>query len=537
MRVKCSAGCLRTFHRQMIVTKILTSSLAISALVTLASAAQLPLSFNRPTTDLHPESSTSAISHEGFTTLSHPDFKEHSIRIKNTTGWCDPDTRSFVGYIDNGPRHRKYPSPLPLLLGDVRSPIVPSLSVFFYYFDSRRDPSKDDLVLWTNGGPGCSSSMGLFMELGPCTTQPSGNTTLPNPYSWTNIANMIFIDQPIGVGYSYSDSGVKVGTSEEAAIDVHAFLTIFIESFPEFKGRKFHLSGESYGGRYLPVFATEILYRNEKLAKKTDSKVAPINLQSVLIGNGLTDVVSMTTSYYDQACTAANGVGHPVLDVKACMEMQQAVKRCDKWLEAKCRVSEQQPECDIATAYCGEAFTSPFLRGEINPYDISKPCTTLGEDLCYPETSVIKTYLDQPWVRTKLGVHLGIGPFQSCSGKVGNNFGLTRDEMQPTFFHLTGLLERGVKVLIYVGELDWICNFIGNYRMIDALQWSGQSGFVGTPLREWFAGKNESQPAGVAKRFGDLTFATIKNAGHMVPLDKPQEALVMVQRWLGGEEL
>lgn len=94
------------------------------------------------------------------------------------------------------------------------------------------------------------------------------------------------------------------------------------------------------------------------------------------------------------------------------------------------------PECDIASEWCQEQLQLPFLYGgthfcfralprltrdgfpEINPYDISKPCTTLSEDLCYPQTSVIKTYLDQPWVREKLGVEPGLGPFQSCSNKV-----------------------------------------------------------------------------------------------------------------------
>lgn len=98
--------------------------------------------------------------------------------------------------------------------------------MFFYFFESRSEPTKDPLMLWTNGGPGCSSGLGLFMELGPCTTQPDGNSTKTNPNSWNSKANIIFIDQPIGVGLSYATSGAKVGTSEEAAVDVYAFLSI-----------------------------------------------------------------------------------------------------------------------------------------------------------------------------------------------------------------------------------------------------------------------------------------------------------------------
>jgi carboxypeptidase C (cathepsin A) len=169
-------------------------------------------------------------------------------------------------------------------------------------------------------------------------------------------------------------------------------------------------------------------------------------------------------------------------------------------------------------------------------YDISKPCTTLGEDLCYPETKAISTYLDQPWVRSKLGAADQIGPFQSCSDKVGMGFALSRDALAPTFFHLTGLLENGVRVLIYVGQLDWICNFIGNRRMVEALEWSGAEAFRKAELRDFYVG-DLNEPAGQAKSAGLLTFVQIGGAGHMVPLDKPAESLYVTERWLAGEPI
>lgn len=81
--------------------------------------------------------------------------------------------------------------------------------LFFYFFESRRDPAKDDIIFWTNGGPGGSSALGLFMEMGPCRVVDS-QTTAFNPYSWNEVANMFFIDQPIGTGFSYAEHGEYV---------------------------------------------------------------------------------------------------------------------------------------------------------------------------------------------------------------------------------------------------------------------------------------------------------------------------------------
>ena len=101
----------------------------------------------------------------------------------------DRPCSAYTGYIDIEARH-----------------------LFFYFFESRRDPAHDDVVFWTNGGPGGSSSVGLLMELGPCRIDGPANVT-SNPYSWNAVANVFFIDQPIGVGFSYADHGEFVVSS------------------------------------------------------------------------------------------------------------------------------------------------------------------------------------------------------------------------------------------------------------------------------------------------------------------------------------
>lgn len=95
---------------------------------------------------------------------------------------------------------------------------------------------------------GCSSSTGLLFELGPCTIQKDGLGTTNNPYSWNNKANMIFLDQPVAVGYSYTE-GEQVSDTPQAAEDVYAFLQLFFKKFPEYSTQEFSVAAESYGGR------------------------------------------------------------------------------------------------------------------------------------------------------------------------------------------------------------------------------------------------------------------------------------------------
>lgn len=130
------------------------------------------------------------------------------MRIKQTDGWCDPDVRSWTGYLD----------------------VTDDKSLFFYFFESRNKPKEDPVLMWINGGPGCSSSMGLFMELGPCAVadgEPkSVNDTKVNPWSWNKEANVFFLDEPVGVGFSTFRHGQMVDTAEKAGQDVAAFVEI-----------------------------------------------------------------------------------------------------------------------------------------------------------------------------------------------------------------------------------------------------------------------------------------------------------------------
>ncbi|KAJ7456052.1 Alpha/Beta hydrolase protein, partial [Mycena latifolia] len=173
-------------------------------------------------------------------------------------------------------------------------------SVWFWYFDARKNASTAPLSLWFNGAPGSSSMIGLLQELGPCRISNNINSVKLNLHSWSNEVNMLFIDQPIGVGFSHGTK--SVGTSQEAAADVWKFLQIFLAD-----SRFLHLAvndlaiwTESYGGHYGPTFASYFLSQNDKISAGTATGVN-LNLKVLGIGGGLTVRIFCIATYISYA--------------------------------------------------------------------------------------------------------------------------------------------------------------------------------------------------------------------------------------------
>ncbi|KAF8511205.1 Alpha/Beta hydrolase protein [Gautieria morchelliformis] len=451
----------------------------------------------------------SAISQE-FTVLSHPGFPAHQVRIKRSD-FCDPNVKVWTGYVDVdfGAKH-----------------------LFFYFFESRGNPDTDDVIMWINGGPGCSSSTGLLMELGPCNidvTASSSNGTTWNPYSWNTNANVFFLDQPVGVGFSYADYGETIETTEDAARNVYAFVATFFDTFKQFQGRRFHLAGESYGGKYLPVFASEIYEGNRK-----SSGAVPINMASVIIGNGITDIMTLYPGRYEVACGRAS-LETPLLDIQPCVRMKQALPRCQRLLQNSCVDIFDSMACLGAVNFCDAELSYPLHATGRNVYDISKMC--IGDSLCYVEQDYIASLLNQQSTRDLLGVPPNMGNFSSCSAAVGQGFAEHLDKWRlPAQFYVANLLERGIRILLYEGTYDWQCNWKANWLWADALEWSGGDDFKSQVMRNWSL-PGQHTAAGQTRSARNLTFTTIYAAGHMVPHDKPAEALHMLQRWLAGEDI
>lgn len=184
----------------------------------------------------------------------------------------------------------------------------------------------------------------------------------------------------------------------------------------------------------------------------------------------------------------------------------------------------------------------PFWGTGLNPYDISQPCDgPIEETLCYPQTKYITIFLNLLKTRKALGVSNRAPEYSGCNDAVGEDFYSHMDRARMTTPYIEALLERDVRVLIYVGTNDWIwfvcfigisvvsnlasnSNHVGNYRWTETLKWSGHKEFSAQSMREW---KVEGKVAGETRNANGLTFATVFDAGHMVRINSLQRAILI----------
>jgi len=296
-------------------------------------------------------------------------------------------------------------------------------------------------------------------------------------------------------------------------------MTLFFTQFPEYAKQDFHIAGESYAGHYIPVFASEILSHPNR----------NINLKSVLIGNGLTDGYTQYEYYRPMACGEG---GYPsVLDASECRSMDNALPRCQSYIK-NCYDSGSVWSCVPASIYCNNAMMGPYQRTGRNVYDIRGKCEDTS-NLCYSALGWISKYLNQKSVQEALGVE--VNGYESCNFDINRNFLFAGDWMQPFHRLVPDILDQ-IPVLIYAGDADFICNWLGNQGWTNALEWKGQSGFAHADIKGLHVGKgSKASEYGKVKTSGNFTFMQIYGAGHMVPMDQPEASLDFFNRWLGGE--
>lgn len=407
-------------------------------------------------------------------------------------GLCDPTVQQYTGYFDIKGTNKKY---------------------FFWFFESRNAPQSDPTVAWLTGGPGCSSLLALFGENGPCSVNKDGRSTTPNPFSWTNQANMFWIDQPPGAGFSEGDAD---SGEAEVASDMLGFLQAFFQALPQYN-RDFYIFGESYAGHYIPAIAAKVNEFN-----KAQSQMI-IDLKGVGIGNGLTSPEEQYKWYPEMAFNSSTA---PEIVTKEEYEnMKKAAPGCVEAIKMCNAFEGKNPFCFAAVVVCNLALMKPYQDHGMNPYDMRQKCEK--PPLCY-DFSEIDAFLNDPIIQKKLGVNK---PWENCNYVVNMQF--VFDFMKNYDQLIPQLLADGVRVLIYVGDQDYICNWIGNKHWVLNLDWHGSEKFNQQPDAVYKDEKGED--IGLMRSYGGLSFLQVYQAGHMVPMDQPEKSLFMFNQFISSK--
>ncbi|XP_038679128.1 serine carboxypeptidase-like isoform X1 [Tripterygium wilfordii] len=381
----------------------------------------------------------------------------------------------------------------------------------FYFFFESRNSKKDPVVIWLTGGPGCSSELAMFYENGPFTIADN-MSLLWNEYGWDQASNLLYVDQPTGTGFSYSSDRHDIRHNEDGVSnDLYDFLQAFFEEHPQLQDNDFYITGESYAGHYIPAFAARV-HRGNKAKEGIH-----INLKGFAIGNGLTDPAIQYKAYTDYALEMG------IIKKSDYDRINKVIPVCE--MAVKLCGTDGTVSCVASYYVCDAIFNSIMaLNGGTNYYDIRKKCEG---SLCY-DFSNLEKFLGQKSVRDALGVPADLD-FVSCSPTVYE--AMLVDWMRNLEVGIPALLEDGIKLLVYAGEYDLICNWLGNSRWVHAMEWSGQKEFVASPEVAFTVDGSE---AGVLRSYGSLAFLKVHDAGHMVPMDQPKAALEMLERWIKG---
>lgn len=418
-------------------------------------------------------------------------------------------------------------------------------NLFFWHFQNRHIANKQRTVIWLNGGPGCSSEDGALMEIGPYRLKDD-HTLEYNDGSWNEFANVMFVDNPVGTGYSYVNTDSYVRELDEMANQFVTFLEKWFALFPEYENDdvgpagapplprpetddhcpQLYLAGESYAGQHIPYIAKAILARNKLPASKQKWK-----LSGLLIGNGWISPPEQYEAYLQFAY--AKDLVKKGSEGANKLEIQHRI--CMKDLA----VGEQTVDHSSCEGILRDLLRETLKDGPngkecINMYDVRLTDSYPSCGMNWPPDLVhVTPYLRRQDVLDALHVDPNKNTgWTECNGAVGSYFRAAKSK--PSIVLLPDLLAE-MPIVLFSGAEDLICNHLGTEAFISNMQWSGGKGFEtspGTwaPRRDWTF---EGEHAGFWQEARNLTYVLFYNSSHMVPFDYARRTRDMLDRFMG----
>ncbi|KAI7876506.1 serine carboxypeptidase-domain-containing protein [Mucor mucedo] len=374
---------------------------------------------------------------------------------------------------------------------------------------------QEKLIIWLNGGPGCSSMDGLFLENGPFRVQTDLTLTI-NPGGWQNYATNVYVDQPVGTGFSFANTDSYMHNMNQITDEFILFIDKLFVTFPHLAKQDFYIAGESYAGTYIPYFTAKLLELNKKEKK--------YNVQGIAIGNGWISAQHQYDAYYDYS------VANNLISPDRMPLISTHLKSCKEELKTKDTIHVST--CERILTDVIDSSTHDDENGErrcLNIYDIrskEEPSPECGLSWPY-ELSDVTNYLRQPEVKKAVHAEKQILGWKECTSLV--SIELHGDDSKPSYSLLPDILKE-IPILLFSGEYDLICNYIGTEYLIGNMTWNGSRGFgKKTKKEDW---KIDDKVVGYYTQERNLTYVLINDGSHMVPYDRPIECLDMINRFM-----
>lgn len=392
-------------------------------------------------------------------------------------------------------------------------------SLHYVLVESQNDPETDPLILWLNGGPGCSSMDGLFYENGPFVFVGDSLNLTANPYSWNTNASVIYLEAPAGVGFSLLGNNSLIFDDAITAHDNLQALLQFFAEYPEYKDNEFYIMGESYAGIYVPTLAYNVLAYNQATGRDN------INLVGIAVGNGVTDF-----NYDNDFALAELLSSHSMSYLTFWTEFQTACK------------NTSSVECETITDYMYNV-----LLENIDIYDIYGQCVPgpsqtrytpwvkeklsakygvagYGEVPPCVEWAGLVNYLSNSTVRQMLNIPASVPQWDFCNDTINESY--IRNMEYGSVYAYPYLMAFHIKILIFTGDCDAAVPFTGTREWIASLNLTSKVDYA-----PWYY---NNQLAGFSQQFNGLQFVTVRGAGHMVPQDKPGQAYQMIYDFINS---
>jgi carboxypeptidase C (cathepsin A) len=407
-----------------------------------------------------------------------------------------------------------------------------SRRVSYFFVESESSPATDKLVVWLNGGPGCSSQIGLWLEQGPLLIGSDGALT-ENAGRWNAHANVLYLESPPGVGWSHVEGAAPpyAATDNSTAADSLGALRDFFAAFPSFSGRDLWLTGESYAGIYIPFLARAILASG-------DARLAG-SLRGLLVGNGANNMHDGATGLLDRL-RMEHASGHGLFSAALRARIDAT---CTNWTlprPAACEslLDEIGAQVGPLNNYnieetCLGGGASPQARALLRSTGAEPRALRVGANACTAADDALTAYLNLPAVQAALHVNASgavAAPWAECAGARTLNY--TRFEVDEATDVYPALLAAGLHVLIFNGDQDECIPY--NH---DEAWTAGMGLAVRAAWRPWVL---DEAVAGYVTEYdapGRFAFATVKRAGHEVPKYQPARALAMLERFTAGAPL